>query len=227
MHALIVAAVFTIGVPSTATYTSASSAAADLDKRVQTGTLLVSKGDCVAIKVFTCSRYTHVGAVVRYKGKPYVYESANGHGARWQSLEDYLDSESPNTFYVLNPKRRFSPKRAKLFQKHLDSELGRRYAIKHHVTGTRSDGVHCSEYVTDAMIACRLLTAERPSRVTPASLAKGVLDSGLYEADCAIALKEEEASESVGSNRCEQMWIDTKICTRNFCIKVRRLFACR
>jgi Permuted papain-like amidase enzyme, YaeF/YiiX, C92 family len=227
MHVLLVAAAFTIGVPSSTMYTSPSSAAADLEQRVQTGTLLVCKGDCLAVKVFTCSRYTHVAAVARENGRTWVYESAHGHGVRRQTLEDFLDGESPNMIYVLNPKQPYSPKRARLFKKHLDGELGRRYAIKHHFTGTRSDGVHCSEYVTDALISCRLVTARRPSRVTPASLAKGVLQSGLYEAECAVELKDEGPEHPVGDNRCEQLWIDTKICTHNFCIKIRRLFACR
>lgn len=227
MHALLVAAVFTISVPSGTTYTSPAAAATDLQQRVQTGTLLVSKGDCLAVKVFTCSRYTHVAAVVRENKRVYVYESANGHGVRRQTLGDYLDGESPNVIYVLNPKRPFSRKRATLFIKHLDGELGRPYAIRHHITGTRCSGLHCSEYVTDAMIACRLLTAHRPSRVTPASLAKGVLQSGLYSAACSVELAEEGPEHPVGRNRCEQMWIDTKVCTHNFCIKLRRLFACR
>jgi hypothetical protein len=226
MHALLVAAAFTISVPSSTTYTSPSSAAADLQQRVQTGTLLVSKGDCLAVKIFTCSRYTHVAAVVRENGRTYVYESAHGHGVRRQALDDYLDGECPNTIYVLNPKQPFSRKRAKLFKRHLDSELGRPYAIRHHFTGMRCSGLHCSEYVTDAMIACRLLTANHPSRVTPSSLAKGVLQSGLYEAECSIVLKE-EIERPVGDNRCEQLWIDTKICTRNVCFRIRRLFACR
>jgi hypothetical protein len=54
-----------------------------------------------------------------------------------------------------------------------------------------------------------------------------VLRSGLYEAACAVELKEDEPEHSVGDNHCEQLWIDTKTCTRNFCIKIRRLFACR
>ena len=227
MHALLVAAAFAISVPSSTTSTSPSAAASHLEQRVQTGTLLVSRGDCVAVKIFTCSRYTHVAAVARENGRTYVYESAHGRGVRRQSLEDYLDGESPNVIYVLNPKQPFSARRAGLFKRHLHRELGRPYAVKHYLTGKRCAGLHCSEYVTDALIACRLLTAHHPPRVTPASLAKGVLQTGLYAAECSVELKAEESDHPVGRNRCEQLWIDTKICTHGFCVKVRRLFACR
>lgn len=226
MHALLVAAAFTISVPSNSTYTSATQAAADLGKRIQTGTLLISRGDCIAVRLFTCSRYTHMATVVKENGRTYVYESANGHGVRRQTLQAFLSGESPNTIYVLNPRRRFSRHRAKLFQQHLKSELGRSYAIKHFVTGKRGSGLHCSEYVMDALIACRLMHANRPSRVTPASLAKGALQSNVYEAECSIELKN-EIEHPVGRNRCDQLWIDTKVCTRKFCIRVRRLFTCR
>ncbi len=40
--------------------------------QVQTGTLLVSEGDCLAVQVYTQSPFTHVGAVVMRDGQPFV-----------------------------------------------------------------------------------------------------------------------------------------------------------
>ena len=226
MTYLLVAAAFTIAPQSNVEYASASSAASYLAGEVTTGTLLFSKGDCVAVKVFTRSKYTHVAAVVITNGKAYVYESANGAGVRKKTLEDYLESESPDIIYVVNPAVPFSKKRARVLRRHLEKEIGRPYGIKHHFTGKRAKGLHCSEYLTDALMSCRMIHANRPSRVSPASLAQGVIGSSLYEAGVAVQVKPMQERE-VGRNRCEQLWIDTKICTINFCLKFRRMFVCQ
>ncbi len=75
-------------------------------------------------------------------------------------------------------------------------------------------------------MACRLMHANRPSRVSPASLAVGVLRSELYVAAEAVDLVE-ETEHPVGRNHCEQMWLDTKVCTIQFCTQMRRWFVCR
>lgn len=227
MHALLVAAAFTIAPAKSVSYASASSAAAYLETRVQTGTLLVSKGDCLAVKVFTRSPYTHVATVVKENGKVYVYESANGYGVIRETLAEYLDSESPTKIYVLNPKQPFSKKCAKTYRKYLKSQLGKPYAIKHHITGERCNGLHCSEYVTDGLMKIDLIHANQPSRVSPGSLAQGVVQGGVYESAVAVTLKDPQTERQIGKNHCHQMWLDTKICTIRFCLKLRRLFACR
>ncbi len=124
MSVMLIAAVFSITPSASVDFSSPASATSHLAGKVQTGTLLVSKGDCLAVKVFTCSRYTHVAAVVVENGKPYVYESTNGHGVRRQTLAAYLAAESPNCIYVLNPKKPFSSKRGKAFRTYLQGELG-------------------------------------------------------------------------------------------------------
>lgn len=226
MHCLLVAAAFTVYPTSTHSTPSPESAASYLDNRVQTGTLLLSKGDCLAVKLFTRAPYTHVAVVVKQDGRCWVYESANGAGVIRQSLADYLELESPNTIYALNPRQPFSRRRSRVLCKYLDSQLGRPYAIKHHITGKRGKGLHCSEYVTDALMKIDLIHANRPSRVSPASLAQGVLQSNLYQPSVSVELIE-QVEHPVGDNRCEQLWIDTKVCTIEFCNKLRRLFLCR
>ena len=56
--------------------------AQQLADEVQTGTLLFSQGDCLAVKVFSRSEYTHVATVVVEDKQPMVYESTNGVGVR-------------------------------------------------------------------------------------------------------------------------------------------------
>src|SRR5574339_643048 len=90
----------------TATPVEANAAAvAELRCNLQTGSLLFSQGDCLAIKVFSGSRFTHVGAVVIEHGRPVVYDSMNGTGVRKQSLDDYVRFLSPSDVHVLHPAR--------------------------------------------------------------------------------------------------------------------------
>lgn len=227
MHCLLVAAAFTIAPTHSVTHATADSAAEYLKSRVQTGTLLVSKGDCLAVKVFSGSPYTHIAMVVEENGKYWVYESANGYGVICESLESYLDSESPTKVYVLNPKQPLSKRRKRILSKYLESQRGRPYAVKHHLTGTRCKGLHCSEYLTDALMKIDLINAKKPSRVSPGSLSQGVVQAGLYEPSVAVTLKDPQLRRTTGKNRCHQMWLDTKFCTLEFCIKLRRMFTCR
>lgn len=227
MSYLLIAAAFTVSPTASVSYTTAAPAANYLSERVQTGTLLLSRGDCLAVKVFARSRYTHVAAVVVTKGKAYVYESANGAGVRKKSLSKYLEDESPDTIYVLNPAAPFSKKRAETLKQHLEKEIGRPYGIKHHFTGKPAKGVHCSEYITHALQACKMIHAKRPSRVSPGSLAQGVLGSSLYETGVAVQIQPTEEEAAVGRNRCEQFWFDTKFCTVKFCRKCKSWLTCR
>lgn len=202
-------------------------------KEVQTGTLIVSRGDCLAVKVFTQSPYTHIAAVVIRRGQPYVYDSANGVGVRCQTLTNYLCSQNPAEIHVFQPHEPLSPRQAELFEQHLDSQLGRPYAIKHHLTGNRAAGVHCAEYVTDALIACELLTAREPPRVSPASLVEGIVKSELYFAALTVKLAEPSAAEPAGQGGqpagqgwCSALWTDTKECTRSCYLRLRGMFCC-
>ena len=107
-----------------------------------------------------------------------------------------------------------------------ESELGRPYAIKHHLTGKRSTGLHCSEYVTDALQSMQLIKAKRPPKVSPASLVEGILKSELYQAPHMSQVAETRPPVATGDDWCEQLWIDTKVCTSRCCIKLRRWFLC-
>ncbi|MBW3541401.1 MAG: hypothetical protein KY476_14130 [Planctomycetes bacterium] len=227
MSLYLAAALLTATPADVASFTSMDLAAQSLAADVRTGTLLFSNGDCAAVKVYTQSPYTHVAAVVVEDGKAFVYDSMNGVGVRRLSLEEYLAAECPNRIHVYQPRRPFNGRRGAAFVEHLQSQLGRPYALAHHVTGERADGLHCSEYMTDALMSCRLIRANQPPRVSPASLLEGLLRAKLYEPDATLVLKEPEQPRREGRCWCEQLWFDTVDCTSRFCERVGRVVLCR
>lgn len=223
----LLAATLVVGAPATEWESTLPDSVATVASELQTGSLLFSEGDCVAVKVFTQSPYTHVAAVVFRDGQPYVYDSLKGDGVRRQPLGEYLGSLTPGVVHVSHPRAAMSNRRSKQFVDALDSQLGRPYAIKHHLSGKRARGVHCAEYVTDALIACSVIHARQPSRVSLASLAEGLLKSELYTAPDEIVLDPPEPVPEIGSNWCDQLWIDTCACARNCCAKLSGWFLCR
>ena len=94
-------------------------------------------------------------------------------------------------------------------------------------SGDRSDaGVHCAEYATDALMALQLIHAERPSKVSPSSLADGIVLHQVYTSGETIDL-EFPAEKVAGANWCEQLWIDTKLCCTRCCRQLTAWFLCR
>ena len=227
MHALFVAAALTATPAPVESYEAIDAAAAAIVAEARTGTLLFSQGDCLAVKVYTRSPYTHVAAVVLEDDRPYVYDSQNSIGVRRMPLEEYLAAERPCRFHVFQPKVNFSEQRSEEFVEHLNSQIGRPYAIAHHVTGDRADGLHCSEYMTDALIHCRVLRAKQPSRVSPASLVEGLLKGELYEPLKTVEIQDPPEVVPEGRCWCEDLWIDTKQCTKRFGRNLSRMFLCR
>ena len=227
MATLILTAVLAADPAKNETYTSIEAASRMLADELETGALLFSRGDCLAVKVYTYSPYTHVAAVVCRDGRVTVYDATSGVGVRRHGLKEYLRLQQPNVFHVFRPRAPFSRRRAEAFEEVLQRELGRPYAVKHFLTGKRAEGVHCSEYVTDALIAARLIHAHRPARVSPASLAEGILESDVYSAGPVVRLETVPPEVPRGDNWCEQLWIDTKVCTRDCCTRLRRWFLCR
>lgn len=225
MHAILLTAAL-VSMPVESSSTSAESAAVEIGYYVDTGTLIFSQGDCLAVRMFTKSPYTHVAAVVIEDGQPYVYDSMNGVGVRRLSLDEYCQSECPNTLHIYRPRSAFSNRRSELFAEHLNSELGRPYGVKHHLTGDRAVGIHCAEYVMDAFAACRMMKADRPAKVSPDSLRQGVENAGLYRKVLVMEVSQ-PIQEETGDNWCEQLWIDTKVCTSQCVWKMGRWFACK
>jgi hypothetical protein len=170
-----------------ATSAASESVCRELADQCQTGTLLFSQGDCLAVKIFSGSRFTHCGAVVIEDGKPVVYDAMNRAGVRKTDLVEYLRLQTPTDLQVVHPAAPFTDSEAQAFRNYLQSQLGRPYGVKHHVTGKRATGVHCAEYLTDALMAAGKIEADQPPRVSPGSLYEGLtvhrlyLDGGQYE----------------------------------------------
>lgn len=206
--------------------TAALQPVARLPEDLDTGTLLVSQGDCLAVKIYTHSEYTHVAAVVNRHGQTLVYDSAKGIGVRCQTLDRYLAAQSTAEISILRPQEPLSREQQQAFEAHLDSQLGRPYAIHHHLTGERCDGLHCSEYVTDALVAAHVLKARQPARVSPASLVQGVTQYELYGSVVTVQLSPAVTPLPEEAGWCRRTWQWTKTCTSASYLKVRGMLCC-
>ncbi|MFN0052543.1 MAG: YiiX/YebB-like N1pC/P60 family cysteine hydrolase [Planctomycetales bacterium] len=202
---------------------AAESLAADLP----TGSLIFSKGDCLAVKVLSASPYTHVGTVVQRGGRHEVYDSTGGTGVRKLSLSAYLASQGDADLYVFTPDKPWTREQRERFERHLESQLGRPYAITHHFSGERCEGLHCAEYATDALIAGNVLQARKPPRVSPASLRQGIEQSELYRQRATVHLTPEAPSPPADAGRCGRWWFSTKECTRTCYRKLKGWFCCK
>jgi hypothetical protein len=204
-----------------------ASAAERIAAQVQAGSLLFSEGDCLAIKVYAGGPYTHVAVAVIENGTPVIYDSMNGCGVRKQPLADYLVTQAPDSVTLFHPRTPLTQEQATQLRSVLDSRLGTPYAVMHHLSGQRSDdGVHCSEYATDSLMAIGLVHAEQPPKVSPSSLADGIVLHEVYTQGETIALFV-PIPEEVGDSWCEQLWIDTKLCCSNCCRQMSAWFLCR
>ena len=200
---------------------------AELKQNLQTGSLIFSQGDCLAVKICSGSSYTHAGGVVVKDGNVTVYDSMNGTGVRKTSLDEYLRLQTPSQIHVVHPATPLITERAAAYETHLDSQLGRKYAIKHHLTGRRCDGLHCAEYTTDALMAAQLIRADNPARVSPGSLLEGLEKAHLYTDGGRFALKAAEPPAPANLTWCQRMWHDTATCCSNTSTQLRRWVLCR
>jgi len=198
-----------------------------LSTQVQTGTLLFSKGDCLAVRIYTQSAYTHVAMIVMRNGEPLVYDSMNGVGTRCLTLKNYLNTQRPATIHIFQPKTAFSEEMTAEYERLLDQKLGTPYSIRHHLTGNRAQGIHCAEYAIDALSACHLMKAKSPPKVSPASLVKGIVQSDRYIPSVTFKLQPPPLVAEKPRNWCHQIWIDTKNCTSACCIKLRGWVLCQ
>ena len=200
---------------------------AELKQSLQTGSLIFSQGDCLAVKIFSGSSYTHVGGVVVKDGEVTVYDSMNGPGVRKTSLDEYLRLQTPSQIHVVHPATPLATERATAYEAHLNGQLGRQYAIKHHLTGQRCDGLHCAEYTTDALMAAQLIRANNSARVSPGSLLEGLEKANLYADGGRFALKAAEVPTPTNLTWGQRLWHDTATCCSNTSTQLRRWVLCR
>ena len=200
---------------------------AEVRANLQTGSLIFSQGDCLAVKVFSQSHYTHVGGVVVNGQEVTVFDSMSGVGVRKSSLEDYLRWQTPCDIRVVHPSIALTPDQATAFEQHLQAQVGRGYAISHHLTGQRAEGLHCSEYMTDALMAAHVIHASQPSRVSPGSLMQGLEQGHLCTTGVCMTLKAAETPVPENLNWCQRAWHSTTRCCSRCGNQVQRWFLCR
>lgn len=200
---------------------------AELTQGLRTGSLIFSQGDCLAVKIFSQSSYTHVAGVVERAGEFVVYDSMSGIGVRKTPLVEYLRQQIPSSIHIVHPRVSFVDGKASAYEQHLESQLGRKYAVKHHLTGNRCDGVHCSEYITDALMAAELIAARQPSRVSPGSLLEGVMASNAYRDGNRLELKVVEPPLPPNRPWYQRAWSCTKTCCSKSASQLRRWVLCR
>jgi len=195
---------------------------------VQTGSLIFSQGDCLAVKVFSCSPYTHVGMVILEHGQPVVYDAMNGPGVRKTPLSEYLTFLVPSEVEIVHPAQPWDTAQHAAMITHLESQLGRPYRIRHFSTGNRCEGVHCAEYMTDALMAAGKLKAERPPRVSPGSLRQGVLEGRVYQAGQRYDFTSAPLSApAIDESWCGRCCRETAECWTATCQQFSRWFLCR
>ena len=227
MHQFLLAVVLASGHPMADVAPDASALAAAMAPDLQTGTLLFSKGDCLAIKVSAGGPYTHVAAVIVQDDGPVVYDSMNGVGVRKLSLDEYLSTQAPDEIDLLQPCREFTPQEALVFEAALQQRVGSPYSVLHYILGRRAAaGVHCSEYVTDALESIERIDVEQPPRVSPSHLHEDLVDGGIYTTARSVRFPlHPEPVEADGW--CAQLWLDTKHCCWSCCDQMSAWFLCR
>lgn len=201
--------------------------ASQIGEHCQTGTLIFSRGDCLAIKIYTGSGYTHVAAVVKHGNSINVYDSMNGVGVRRLTLSEYLETQQPDEVRLFQPRREFTDEEAACFRAFLESQLGRPYSVKHHLTGKKAKGVHCSEYVTEALIAIDWLQADNPVKVSPASLVTGIESHGVHAQGPRFEVPFVVEPIPEPTSCCGRWWQWTKSCTVACCRQFSRSVFCR
>ncbi len=83
----------------TSNFSTFDQLADSLTSRVQTGTLLFSKGDCLAVRIYTQSAYTHVAMIVMRNGEPLglrQYEWSRGPLPDTEKLSEYATTRQPS-----------------------------------------------------------------------------------------------------------------------------------
>ncbi len=193
------------------------------------GSLILHQGDCLAVKIYTKSRFTHVGVLLPDEaGEWQVYDSANGHGVRKMSLGDYLQIQPEQNLVVYHPAHPLNASELRRLQTALEEPLGRPYSVKHFLSGEPTVGLHCSEYACCALMAIPLITADRPARVSPVSLLNGLAEADLYRAGISIQLLSEPPTPPLESQSwCGRLWISTKNCTGGWWNRCFRAVTCR
>ena len=146
--------------------------------QLDSGCLLVLEGHNKPVRAFTGSSVTHVALVMNStKRYPMVYEAAPGR-VRCVSLDKYLAEirrfnaarRKKTSVWVMRPKRPYSRQQLTRMQSYLDSQLGRRYSVKGYVRKRPTDGIHCAEFASTALMCTGRFQFRERYRLSPGEL---------------------------------------------------------
>ena len=136
------------------------------------GTLIFVEDSNELVEFYTDSKTTHVAIIV----KDHVYQ-AEPPTVRKLLATDYLkeiaqanDKHAKMAVSLYTPKVPLTEDEVKKMVEYLDKQVGRRYSIRGFFRKDESDGIHCSQICTEALVAAGRVKSERPWKVSPTTL---------------------------------------------------------
>ena len=175
--------------------------------RLPDATVIYLENSNAIVERYTGSEISHVALAVNDGVTTWVYEATPREVRRlsWSSYVDELarlndGRRRPIKAFVMKPKRLLTQDQRERLVSYLDSQIGRRYSVKSYVRHMPSDGIHCAEYVANALMSANQLNADRSYRLNPAALV-GQL-RGDYQTASAVSVPDYEPQGSW----CERSW---------------------
>ena len=207
---------------------TAPQATSALGESLTPGTVIFSKGACLYVTAYTGSDITHVGIVADDEnGQPVVFDSMKGSGVRSSSVAAYLEEMKDAELLIYRPVEPLAKPDRDRLRLALSDDLGRPYDVAHYLTGRPSEGLHCSEYVTETLSEVGYLRSGRPSDVAPGQLADGISMMRRWGDVERIQLIEPDPVKPTGLSCCESFWWDTKECVSETGDWFSGVFFCR
>lgn len=173
------------------------------------GTLVVLENSNLAVETYTRSETTHVGMLLDCNGKLFVYEAAPK-AVRKISLDDYFQELSRFNLHkwesqrlrlmLYQPKQPYTPQELTAIRAFLEEQVGRRYSIKGYVRKKPSDGIHCADLVSTALVKTGRYRFDQTYAVSPAALVEQV--KATHEKPVEIDLPPYEKT----GGWCERSW---------------------
>jgi hypothetical protein len=126
----------------------------------------------------TGSTITHATVILYEDGEPYVYEAVPPAVHR-VPYKEYIDSMANHTrkdfsFFVLEPKQRYTKQALADMKVYADSQLGRKYMMRGYWKGQEVRGIMCSQFAGNTIEKSGLITSDN-FHETPGSLYRKLL----------------------------------------------------
>lgn len=157
---------------------------------VPDGTVLFVENSSFLVESVTAFETTHVAIIL--DGKVYQAEPPK---VRTYTIAEYFGliakdngkSQKCKTIFC-QPKNAYKQEQIAAMRVFLEAEVGRRYSVKGYLKGNESDGTHCAQLVTEALVAADKVTADKPWMVSPGALRLSV-EKFCYTKGCYLVEK--------------------------------------